>query len=180
MRLRSCRVEAEVKPLLELGHWPHSCADELRVHVATCRACGDLVLLTQAFRGARAESAAAASPPPASVLWWRAQLRRRNAAVQRIQRPLLGAQVFAFAVALVLLAGVLVYEAIHQESQGMPWMAAMAGWFGSLKQSPPFHLDALWPFASGQSNASIMYLVPGAAMLLLLGGVVVYLATEKQ
>ena len=67
MRLRSCRSEAEVKQLLELGHWPHSCADELRAHVAECRACGDLVLLTQAFRGARAESAAAATPPPAGA-----------------------------------------------------------------------------------------------------------------
>jgi len=176
MRLRSCRHEAELKQLLELGHWPHSCAEELRTHIAGCRTCSDLVLLTQAFRGARAESAAAAAPPPASVLWWRAQLRRRNAAVQRIQRPLLGAQLFAFAVALVLLAGVLVYEAIH----GMPWIAAMAGWLASMKQSTAFHLDALWPFASGQSNTSLMYLFPGAAMLLLLGGVVVYLATEKQ
>ena len=177
MRLRSCRHEAELKQLLELGHWPHSCADELRAHVAGCRACSDLVLLTLAFRGARAESAAAAAPPPpASVLWWRAQLRRRNAAVRRIQRPLLGAQLFAFAVALVLLVGVLVYEAI----QGMPWIAAVAGWFGSLKQSTAIHLDALWPLASGQSNTNLMYLLPGAAMLLLLGGVVVYLATEKQ
>ncbi len=103
-------------------------------------------------------------------------MRRRNAAVQRIQRPLLGAQVFAFAVALVLLAGTLIYEAIH----GMPWVAAMTGWTASLKLTPAFHLDALWPFASGQSNASLMYLLPGAAMLLLLGGVVVYVATEKQ
>jgi hypothetical protein len=176
MRLRSCKHEAELKQLLELGHWPHSCADELRVHVAECRACSDLVLLTQAFRGARVESSAAAAPPLASVLWWRAQLRRRNAAVQRIQRPLLGAQVFAFAVALVLLAGTLVYEAIH----GMPWMAATSAWFESLKQWPVSHLDALWPFSSGQSNTSMVYLVPGAAMLLLLGGVVVYVATEKQ
>lgn len=176
MRLRSCRHEAELKQLLELGHWPHSCAEELRAHVAGCRPCGDLVLLTLAFRGARAASAASAAPPPASVLWWRAQLRRRNAAVQRIQRPLLGAQLFAFAVTLVLLAGTLIYEAIH----GMPWLTAMAGWFGSLKQSTAVHLDALWPVASGQSNTSLMYLLPGAAMLLLLGGVVVYLATEKQ
>jgi hypothetical protein len=176
MRLRSCKYDAELRQLLELGHWPHSCAEELRAHVAGCRPCSDLALLTQAFRGARAESSAVAAPPPASVLWWRAQLRRRNAAVQRIQRPLLGAQLFAFALTLVLLTGALVYQAMH----GMPWMAAMAGWFGSLKQSTAFHLDALWPFASGQSSASLMYLVPGAAMLLLLGGVVVYLATEKQ
>jgi hypothetical protein len=109
-------------------------------------------------------------------LWWRAQLRRRNAAVQRIRRPLLGAQMFAFAVAVVLLGGTLMYEAIH----GMPWMAAVGAWFASLKQSPAFRLDALWSSASAQSNASFLYLLPGAAMLLLLGGVVVYVATEKQ
>jgi hypothetical protein len=176
MTLRSCKSEAEVKQLLELGHWPHSCSDELRLHVTRCRACSDLVLLTQAFRSARAQSAAAACPPPASVLWWRAQLRRRDAAVKRIQQPLLGAQVFAFAVAIAMLAGTLVYESWH----GMTWGAALAGWLASLKQWPAFHLDALWPFASAQSGLSLAYLVPGAVMLLLLGGVVVYLATEKQ
>ena len=62
----------------------------------------------------------------------------------------------------------------------MPWMTATSAWFESLKQWPVFHLDTLWPFASGQSNTSMVYLVPGAAMLLLLGGVAVYLATEKQ
>jgi hypothetical protein len=176
MKLRACRSEAEVKQLLELGHWPHSCTEELRSHVARCRTCGDLVLLTQAFRAGRAQSVADACPPPASVLWWRAQLRRRDAAVKRIQRPLLGAQVFAFAVAVVLMAGTLGYESIH----GMPWIAALTAWFASLKQATALHLDGVWPLASGQSGLSLAYLVPGAAMLLLLGGVAVYLATEKQ
>jgi hypothetical protein len=165
MKLRSCKSETEVKRLLELGHWPQSCSDELRAHVAECRSCGDLVLLTQAFRGARSVSVAA--PPPASVLWWRAQLRRRNAAVKRIQRPLLGAQIFAFAVALVLLTGTLMYQAIH----GLAWVSALADWLAVFKH---------WPFASADTSVTMMYLVPGAAMLLLLGGVVVYLATEKQ
>jgi len=176
MMLGVCRHEAEVKQLLELGHWPHSCSDELRAHVAGCRVCSDLVLLTQAFRGARAESAAVALPPPASVLWWRAQLRRREAAMKRIQRPLLGAQVFALVVALLILSGTLVYEAAN----GVQLVSGAGAWLGSVRESPAFHLDALWPFAMGQASASLMYLVPGAAMLLLLGGVVVYLATEKQ
>jgi hypothetical protein len=110
------------------------------------------------------------------VLWWRAQLRRRDDAVKRLQRPLLGAQVFAMAVALAMLAGTLVYEAAH----GMHWMAALETWLVSLKQSPAMHFDALWPFASGQSAAGLLYLVPGAAILLLVGGAAVYLATEKQ
>jgi len=176
MKLRTCKSEAEVKQLLELGHWPHPCPDELRAHVARCRACADLVLLTQAFGAARAESVAAADPPPAGVLWWRAQLRRRDAVRQRIQRPLLGAQLFALAVTLLFVAATLAYEAIH----GVTWTTAATEWIASLKQSPAFHLDALWPFAGGQANATLMYLVPGAAMLLLVGGLAVYLATEKQ
>jgi hypothetical protein len=176
MRLPTCRHEVEVKQLLELGHWPHSCSDELRAHMAGCRACGDLVLLTEAFRGARAQAAAEALPPPASVLWWRAQLRRREAAVKRIQRPLLGAQVFAFAVALLILSGTLFYEADH----GGQFFFGLNAWLVSLRQSPAFRLDTLLPFAAGQPSVSLVYLAPGAAMLLLLGGVVVYLATEKQ
>lgn len=176
MRLRGCQFEAEVKRLLALGHWPHSCPDELGAHVAGCRGCGDLVLLTQAFGAARAESVAAAAPPPAGVVWWRAQLRRRDAARQRLQRPLVGAQLFALAVTLLFVAATLAYEAMH----GVTWTRAATEWMASLKQSPAFHLDALWPFAGGQANATLVYLVPGAAMLLLVGGLAVYLATEKQ
>jgi hypothetical protein len=167
MKLRACKWEAEVKQLLELGHWPHSCSDELRAHVAKCRACSDQVLLTMAFGAARAQSAAAACPPPASVLWWRAQLRRRDEAVKRIQRPLLGAQLFAFAVAIALLSGTMVYQAIH----GLAWVTVLTDWLAVFKH---------WPFASAEASISMLYLVPGAAMLLLLSGVVIYLATEKQ
>jgi hypothetical protein len=169
-------MEAEVKRMLALGHWPHSCSEDLRAHVAACGACGDFVTLTQAFRAAHVQSVAAASPPPAGVLWWRAQLRRRDAARQRIQRPLVGAQLFALAVTLLFLAATLMWETMR----GLSWTAEIAVWFASAKQSSAFHLDALWPFAGGQSNATLMYLVPGAAMLLLLGGLAVYLATEKQ
>jgi hypothetical protein len=172
MTLRACSHEAEIRQLLQLGHWPRSCTPELRAHVDGCRACGDLVLVTQAFRGARAASMHAADLPPAGLLWWRAQLRRRNEAVERIQKPLLGAQIFAFATTLLIAVGLLVYQA----REGWNWIT----WVGSLAQSQVFHWEVLWPFASAKSGASLLYLIPGVVMLALVSGVVLYFSSEKQ
>lgn len=172
MTLRSCSQEAEIRQLLELGHWPQSCPPELRAHVKSCRACGDLVLVTMAFRGARAQSMQAAQLPPPGLLWWRAQLRRRNAAVVRIQKPILGAQIFAFAISLAIAAGFLAWQA----REGWNWMK----WLQSLAQSQVFHWEVLWPFASAKSGASFLALVPALGMLALVSGVVLYLGSEKQ
>src|ERR1035438_4613488 len=87
MMLRRCPREKEVKELVERGHWPQACAPELRAHVNDCRSCGELVLVTSAFQKARIEAAGAAKLGSPGVLWWRAQLRRRNEAVERIGRP---------------------------------------------------------------------------------------------
>jgi hypothetical protein len=176
MTLRPCPHEEEVRQLLQAGHWPHSVAPELRSHVEACRSCRDLVLLTQAFRSARAASSAAAQLPPPGVIWWRAQLRRRNAAVERIQRPLVGAQIFALAITLVIAAGF----AVSAAKDGFRPLASMAGWLGSLTQSSAFHFQSLWPSAFAKSDMNLSFLVPGVVMLALLGGVVVYLASEKQ
>jgi hypothetical protein len=176
MILRPCEYEPEIKQLLQPGHWPQSCSPELRAHAETCRVCGDLVLITQAFRGARATSASAAQLPPPGVLWWRAQLRRRNAAVERIQRPLLGAQIFALAFTVCVAVGFGIYEVKH----GLRWFASLGDWLVSLAQSPTFHFDTLWPVASARSNISLVYLIPCVAILALLSGIVLYLASEKQ
>ena len=50
MSLRPCPRASEIRAHLQAGHWPHACPAELRGHAASCRPCGDLVLLTQAFR----------------------------------------------------------------------------------------------------------------------------------
>jgi len=176
MTLRPCPYEPEIKQLLQLGHWPQSCSPELRAHAETCRACRDLVLITESFGGARATSASAAQLPPPGVLWWRAQLRRRNAAVERIQRPLLGAQLFAFTFTLCIGIGFAVYQAKH----GLRWFASLGDWLVSLAQSPTFHFETLWSFASTRSNISLVYLIPCVAILALLSGIVLYLASEKQ
>jgi hypothetical protein len=141
MKLTSCPFEKEVRQLVARGQWPAAGTPELRAHVSGCRACGDLVLISEAFQNARVDSLAAARPVAPAVLLWRAQLRKRTAAMERVGRPLLGAQIFACAVT--------------------QW-ASMSS--GSLAGSG-------WGW---------MVVVPGLAMLLLLGGVAVYFATDKS
>jgi hypothetical protein len=176
MRLSACSREKEVKNLLERGQWPQACAPELRAHVGDCRSCRELVLVTAAFKQARAEAVGAAKLGSPGVLWWRAQLRRRNAAVERIGRPILGAQIFALAVYLLLAVGFVVWQARH----GLAWLTRLE----QLPQAAALHLGALWPLELyGQGWSSVltpMVIIPAAATLALLGGVVVYLASEKQ
>jgi hypothetical protein len=180
MKVRACPHRSEILRLLLSGHWPHAAAPELRNHVALCRACGDLVLLTQAFQTARADSANAVQLPPSGVLWWRAQLRRRNAAVERIGKPLLGAQIFALAITLFIAAGLVVSQARY----GLHWLSWSAEWsvewFAALPQSPAFHLETLLPLASFKPGVSLIYLIPALIMLALLSGIVLYLASERQ
>jgi hypothetical protein len=99
-------------------------------------------------------------------LWWRAQLRRRNAAIETVGRPILGAQIFALVLLIVVAAG------------GLVWKGSLLKvWLGDLPQA--LHLDALVPAALSQSSGT-SWIVPALAMVALLSGVVVYLATEKQ
>lgn len=172
MTLRTCPHEAEIKALMERGHWPHACAPELRTHTENCHSCRDLVLVTLAFRQASAITAKAAVLPPPGILWWRAQMRRRNAAIERIARPILGAQVFALCLYGLIAVGLFASQARH----GLDWLS----WFSGLTQSSTFRLDVLLPAVTVQTLASWPVLVPGIAMLALLSGVVVYLATERQ
>jgi hypothetical protein len=170
--MTTCSREKEVKELLARGHWPQACAPELRAHVSACRVCGDLVLVTEAFQQARADAASAARLGSAGALWWRAQLRRRNEAVERIGKPILGAQIFALVINLLLAVGFLGLQARH----GLNWL----GWLEQLQQAPTLHLEAVWHSALFSSGWSLMVLIPALATLALLGGAVVYLASERQ
>jgi hypothetical protein len=180
MTLRSCSHEAELKLLLERGQWPQAAPAELRAHVAGCRRCGDLALVMQALGGAR-QAAMQTMPPQAmpdqaaGALWWRAQLRRRNAAIEKMGRPVLTAQIFALAVTVLAAAAIV----LSQVGNGVAWLA-------ELGKSRVFHLDALWTTANSTaaSTASSTHtdwapglIVPVVVMLVVLGGVVVYLAS---
>jgi hypothetical protein len=177
MKLKSCRHENELRELMARGQWPDACPPELRAHVSGCRTCGDLVLISDAFQHARITSLAAARPVPPAVLLWRAQLRRRNAAMERIRRPLLGAQIFACAVTALAALGFAGFEARN----GVAWLT-WSYWHDWLVQLPQA-AAAQWASTGSGSQAgsgwSWLVLVPALATLVLLGSVAVYVATDK-
>ena len=179
MTLTACPHEAEIRRLIQLGAWPHACAPELRVHAKSCRRCSELVLVTTAFIEARAMSTSAAQLPSAGMLQWRAQLRRRAAAIERIQRPFLGAQIFGSAALLAIAAAFV----ITQASRGWDWAQALGGWFLALPHAGPFHLQALWSSTSMvmlKPEGILMYLAPVLLLLVVIGGMVAFLAAEKH
>lgn len=172
MMLRPCTYEREITELLRLGHWPAAASEELLAHVSGCRGCSDLVLVTQSFQQTRERVGPSARLQAPGVLWWRAQLRRRNAAVERINKPILGAQIFAFAITVLCAVGFVVFQATH----GIRWMS----WFADSASSQTSYRDAVRSFVSVASNWGVMTLVPGAIVLAVMSGIVLYLASDNR
>jgi hypothetical protein len=173
MRLTTCPREKEVKDLVERGRWPaaETTAPELRTHVNGCHSCSEWVQVTMAFKQARTQAFGEARIGSPGVLWWRAQLRRRNEAVERISRPILGAQVFALAMLLVLAAGMAVWQA----RSGVAWLTRLE----QLPQKSELNFDTFLMYALTGSQWNWFVILPAIATVALLGGVVVFLATEK-
>ena len=165
MRFGACAREREIEELLHRGQWPGACSDELRAHVAGCRSCRGLILVKQALGGERLKAAGEARLESPGVLWWRAQLRRRNAALERIGRPILGAQIFALAVCL---ASAIVYVLLEAR-RGFDWLA----WLADLPRA--LHLGALMPGSLATWIAFSM-----AAIVAVMGGFIVYLGSDKR
>jgi hypothetical protein len=171
MTLKGCPRENEVRDLTRSGQWPQACSDDLKAHVAACRVCSDLALVAEAFRKARAESTASARLLPPGILWWRAQLRRRNAAVERLSRPILGAEIFALAFTLLAGVGFIVFEALTSDA----WQT----WLQQLPQSAAAHWDAFLATGAIDPRWGAIVLLPAVATLVLVGGVAVYMATDR-
>jgi hypothetical protein len=170
MNLFGCAREKEVAELIRRGHWPQACAPELCAHVDECRACSDLVLVTHTFQVAHAQSVAMPRLEASGVLWWRAQLRRRNAAIERISKPILGAQLFALAVTIVVAGVVVAWQARHGHN--------VATWMGDLGRV--LHFGALLPASVPDMDGGLWLIFPVLATVALVSGVVVYMASEKQ
>ena len=168
MMFRTCSHEKELTQALKDGHWPQGCGPDLRAHVDTCGDCSDLVLVTRTFQHARAKSELAASGSP-SLLWWRAQLRRRNAATERVSRPITIAQTFAWLV-VVVVGAVFVGS---QYRHGWSW----ASWWSELVSPRALHFLSM---GSGQGAWNLLLLISGLGVLALLSVLVVYLASEKS
>jgi hypothetical protein len=172
MTLSRCPHEQEIAALLACGQWPHAAPAELQAHAATCRSCAELALVSSAFQAARTTAAAAAPLVSPGILWWRAQLRRRNAAIVRVTRPILGAQIFAFLICIAVAVGFSVSHA----AQSLTWIDSIT----RLVHAPSIDMTKLWPSSLAGSGSTLWVLVPLLAMLALLGGVAVYLASSQE
>jgi hypothetical protein len=167
MNLRGCSREHEIVRMLKDGHWPEGCEPELRSHIVGCAHCREFIFVTQVLQKARNESVQESPAGSASLLWWRAQMRKRNEAAARINRPITIAQTFAWSIT-VLVAFVFLAS---QYNHGLHWSA----WWSDVNLSRGFHL-----LSNGSSDWHLMLLIPSLGLLFLLSGVVVYLASEKQ
>lgn len=165
MTLR-CSRSTEVLDLLARGHWPLACPAELRTHLEVCRSCSELLAISRAFQRARSAASAKAQLPSPGVLWWRAQLRRRNAAVKSVGRPILGAYAFALGMLLMVAVGFLVQQARHGFS-----------WFDWIS---PAQIASSVPSLSLSSGSSLFVILPIFATIVLVSAVVVYITTERQ
>jgi anti-sigma factor RsiW len=166
MNLRACPREKELAALLERGHWPEASSKEMRDHVASCNACRALAAVTQAFRGDRAHAMAQPRLESPGVLWWRAQLRRRNAALERLSRPLFGAQVFAVVLAMVAAGAFLA----AQVRQGVSWLADLLH---------TLHFAALLPASLQDSPGAGLALILLTVFIALAGGVALYVGSDR-
>ena len=154
-----CSRREEVRDVLAQGHWPEACEAELRSHVEGCQVCGEMVMLTQSFRAAREGAAAQARPVPASLVWWRAQLRRRQAAMEQLSKPIWGAQIFAVVVSLCAAVG-------------------LVGWLVERGDLRDFGVGL--SLGSLKASWGLLPMVACVGALGLLGALVVYLTVERE
>lgn len=164
MSFPRCSKREEVRDLLAQGHWPEACPAELRAHVASCRGCSETVMLTQGFRAAKEESAHAARLVPANLVWWRAQLRRRQTAMEQVSKPIWGAQIFAVVMSLCGVAGLAGWATERGE-----WRTLVASFEG---------MGGLLTSAKNGLGAGVV--IVGVAALALLGAVTVFLTVERE
>lgn len=150
----ACAHTEELQKTLTAGRWPLAASAELREHVNSCRSCAEFVRVGMAFQQTRTAMVQAKRLDSPGLLWWRAQLRKRQAAIEKINRPMWGAQIVAAIFAVVMAAGVGGYLYHDGTLQG-----------------------ALRTTMTGFGLAPLLAIV---LLLALAGGVVVYLTLERE
>jgi hypothetical protein len=168
--MKPCPHEAEAKAAVRRGHWPNACEPELRKHVESCDRCSSQLLVAHAFQSARAEAIQIAPVNHPGLLWWRAQLRRRNDALQRVGKPIATAQIFALCIS-VLTAAALLGSLLRKGVDWSSWLSA---------PSALSHLDAFSFIASAKSDWGLFLLLIGFGTVVLLSAVALYLASDRS
>src|SRR3954468_21086605 len=101
--MTGCRFESDVLAAIAAGTWDQA-SSELTDHVAGCRTCADVAMVSVLLKQDHAAMLDETSVPSSGQVWWRAQVRARAEAAHAAARPLFVAQ----ALAAAALVGVLV------------------------------------------------------------------------
>ena len=171
MRLEKCTQEREVAAALREGRWPGAVDSMLRAHVKACLSCGEFVLVTQSLRKLREEASRTAVLPAPGALWWRAQVRRRQGAVERMIRPIAVAEKIAFAASVAVLLCLAVWQ--WSSVSDSTFRLTSAARLGAI-------LETLWFPLSDAGGWIPALLIAGVGTLALFGGLAVYLLAEKE
>jgi hypothetical protein len=118
-----CSREQDVLDALTTGQWPQRAGDELVQHVASCSACGDLVLVVTPILEDRDVVPDAAHIPSSGAMWWRAQMRARRESAREAARPIAVAQIVGSlaGIALTIALAALLSPWVRS------WMAGLSG-----------------------------------------------------
>jgi len=132
MKQYFCPQHDAVASAIRAGNWPDGCDPALRAHVESCASCGDLALVAQTMRQVHAETTMAARLPAPGIVWWRAQVRRRNAALASVMRPVAVAEKIAVVVLLVAVIAL----GVWQHAQVTEWLSNIFGPLSGVTQLP--------------------------------------------
>lgn len=160
MGFECCPMEKEVAAAVRSGQFPTACDPALREHLRGCKSCSQAASLGMAFAEMRTEASKKALPGAPGLLFWKAQLRRRDQALEQITRPILAAEIVGFAAAVGVLALV-----------AWKWFTAPnSDWVSMAKNLVSMNFFGSWGFLATATALTIC----------LFGGVVIYLATSKE
>jgi hypothetical protein len=88
--------------------------------------------VAQALRQSRHEAVQLPQLPSSGMLWWRGQIRRRNAAIERMTRPVAIAEKVAVLAVLVAAVALIAW----QQQQLAAWFSSIWGPLSSVVQMP--------------------------------------------
>jgi hypothetical protein len=157
MNLPFCSQEEKIAKLIKTHRWPQDADPELVVHAGKCSRCHEALFAVQILQLLRASDVKQAHVGSPSALWWRAQLRRRNGAVEQMAKPLVWAEILAFISMLCIAAGI----AFQQ------W-TPIRQWFHSLKvvgDNQIFHSAINWVLTINENNLTSLVMLAGLAGL---------------
>jgi hypothetical protein len=123
VKIVECSREQDVLDALAAGRWPERVDEELRLHVAQCALCSDVLEVAAPLLDDRNTAPLdSARIPSSAVMWWRAQMRARQEAERQATRPIAVAQVVASVVAIVV--------AVAVGAALSPWLRELLTGFG--------------------------------------------------